>query len=82
MAKKRTPKFGSPAWRKLYGPGGTKRKNKAKRKSAKRKPAKKKTTKRKTGKARILKNPPRTWKNVNQIRVVKGKNGNDVLYVR
>ena len=80
MAKKRTPKFGSAAWRKLYGPGGTKRKNKAKRKTtARRKPAKRKTAKRKN--TAVRNNPPRKWTKVKSVRVIR-KGGRDVLEIR
>jgi hypothetical protein len=54
-----TPKFGTPAWRKLYAP--KKKRNAKKRRS---------TAKRKTAKKKKTQNP---WKRPKQVRVRKGR---------
>ena len=70
-------KFGSKAWRAKYLKNAGKKK--AKRKTAKRKTATKRATKRNSAKRRVLRNPPRKWTNVRQMRVVKDRHGNDIV---
>ena len=86
MAKKRKPKFGSPAWRKLYAAkaAAARRKN-----AAKKKPKKKRSSshsrgtanKKKRMKEMIRQNPPRNWTKVKAVRVVR-RAGRDVLEIR